>query len=230
VSARDLAVATWPAVEAMDRRALIVPLGAVEQHGPHLPLDTDLRIAAAVAVQAVADRPGVAVAPGLPFGASGEHAAFPGTLSIGTEALVSVLVELGRDASTHWPALLFVNAHGGNVAAVTRAVAQLVAESRRCAAFHAAVPGGDAHAGRTETSLMLHLAPELVRSEAMAPGNTLPITTLLPSLRHSGVRPLSPDGVLGDPTGASAEEGAQLLTGLAKACSARLDALLAEDR
>jgi creatinine amidohydrolase len=224
----DLARATWPAVEAMDRRALVVPLGAIEQHGPHLPLDTDLRIAGAVGAAAVGDRPGVAVAPGLPFGASGEHAAFPGTLSIGTEALITVLVELGRDASTHWPATLFVNAHGGNVGAVTRAVAQLVEEGRRCAAFHTAVPSGDAHAGRTETSLMLHLSPELVRGEAMASGNTDPITSLLPTLRHSGVRALSPNGVLGDPTGASAQEGAQLLAALAEACSTRLDALLAD--
>ncbi|HEY4094710.1 MAG TPA: mycofactocin biosynthesis peptidyl-dipeptidase MftE [Baekduia sp.] len=223
----DLAVATWPGVEAMDRRALVVPLGAIEQHGPHLPLDTDLRIAEAVAAACVGERPGVAVAPGLPFGASGEHAAFPGTLSIGTEALVAVLVELGRDASTHWPALLFVNAHGGNVTAVTRAVAQLVDEGRRCAAFHAAVPGGDAHAGRTETSLLLHLSPELVHGEAMAAGNPLPITDLLPTLRHSGVRAVSPNGILGDPAGASAEEGAALLATLASACTARLDTLLA---
>jgi mycofactocin system creatininase family protein len=224
----DLARSTWPEVEAMDRHALVVPLGAIEQHGPHLPLDADLRIATAVAAAAVGDRPGIALASGLPFGASGEHAAFPGTLSIGTEALVGVLVELGRDASTHWPALLFVNAHGGNLTAVTRAVAQLVDEGRHCAAFHAAVPSGDAHAGRTETSLMLHLSPDLVHHEAMSPGNTLPITDLLPSLRHSGIRPLSPNGVLGDPTGASAQEGAQLLATLAEACSTRLDALLAD--
>ena len=88
---------------------MIVPLGSLEQHGPHLPLDTDTRIAVAVSHAAAVGRSGVAVAPPVAFGASGEHAAFPGTLSIGTAALVELLVELGRDATRHWGALLFVN-------------------------------------------------------------------------------------------------------------------------
>ena len=92
--------------------------GSLEQHGPHLPLDTDTRIAEAVARRACAGRAGVALAPAFCVGASGEHADFPGTLSIGTEALTGCLIELGRHASLHWPAMLLVNGHGGNAAAV----------------------------------------------------------------------------------------------------------------
>ena len=80
----------------------------------------------AVAQHACAGRPGVALAPALPSrGASGEHAAFPGTLSIGSEALTACLIELGRHASLHWPALMLVNGHGGNVAAIEAAAGRL---------------------------------------------------------------------------------------------------------
>ncbi|MGA9831918.1 MAG: mycofactocin biosynthesis peptidyl-dipeptidase MftE, partial [Trebonia sp.] len=159
-----LSTARWPEVEAGPRRLLVVPLGSLEQHGPHLPMDTDTRIACFVAARACGGRAGVGLAPPIAIGASGEHADFPGTLSIGTDALALVLVELGRHASLHWPAMLLVNGHGGNGPAIADAVARLRAEGRECHVWHAGLPGdgGDAHAGRTETSLMLALAPSEV--------------------------------------------------------------------
>src|SRR5580692_10362349 len=167
----ELAGMRWPDVEAGARRLLAVPVGSLEQHGPHLPLDTDTRIAVAVARRACAGRPGVALAPAFAIGASGEHAAFPGTLSIGTEALTACLIELGRHASLHWPALLLVNGHGGNAGAVQAAVGRLRHEGRAALAWHARLPGGDAHAGRSETSIMLALAPAAVALEAAERGD-----------------------------------------------------------
>ena len=200
---------TWTELE--ERATLLVPVGSLEQHGPHLPLDTDARVATAVARRAADAAPGVLVAPALAFGASGEHEAFPGTLSIGHEALRAVLVELGRSAGRWAARLVFVNGHGGNLPTVADAVVQLRAEGRDAAWFGCGVAGGDAHAGRTETSLLLALAPELVRLDAASAGNTAPLAELLGELRSGGIAAVSPNGVLGDPAGATAEEGERLL-------------------
>jgi mycofactocin precursor peptide peptidase len=219
----ELAQAQWPTVEENLRQLLVVPVGSLEQHGPHLPLDTDTRIAVAVARRACQGRAGVALAPALPVGASGEHAAFPGTLSIGAEALAACLIELGRHASLHWSALLLVNGHGGNVNAVEAAVGRLRYEGRACLAWHAALPEGDAHAGRSETSVMLALAPGAVRLDAAERGDVRPLGEILPLLRERGVRAVSANGVLGDPAGASAAQGEQLLARLVDSLSAAID-------
>jgi creatinine amidohydrolase len=233
----DLAAAHWPRVAAGPRRLLVVPVGSLEQHGPHLPLDTDTRIAAAVAARACAGREGVGLAPPIGIGASGEHADFPGTLSIGQVALSTLLVELGRHAALHWPALLLVNGHGGNVAAIGDALARLRAEGRDCHVWHAGIRQAmlsvagtrlvlDAHAGRIETSIMLALAPGDVRLDLAAPGETRQLTEIMDDLRVNGVRAVSENGVLGDPTGASAAEGEMLLGLLVADLAATLDRLV----
>ncbi len=224
----NLPDATWPEIDRVSRRVVVVPLGSLEQHGPHLPLDTDTRIAVAVAGGAVSARAGVALAPALGFGASGEHGAFPGTLSIGTGALTELLVELGRDASRHWDALLLVNGHGGNNDAVSAAAARLQAEGRACAVFGVAPASGDAHAGLIETAMLLHLDPAAVRIELAQEGERRPLSEVIDRLRSTGVRSVSPNGVLGDPRGATAAEGRRLLHELIAGCTAALDALLAE--
>ena len=224
----ELAGARWPEVERGPRRLLVVPAGSLEQHGPHLPLDTDTRIAVAVARRACAGRAGVALAPAFCVGASGEHAGFPGTLSIGTGALTTCLIELGRHASLHWPALLLVNGHGGNAAGVEAAVGRLRGEGRAAHAWHAGLPEGDAHAGRFETSVMLALAPGAVRLDHARAGDTRPIGQLMPVLRERGVRAVSASGVLGDPAGASAAEGERLLARLTAGLNDAMDQLLGQ--
>lgn len=229
MSAFELGAATSADLAYRPGRLLVLPLGSTEQHGPHLPLDTDTRIATAWA-QAVADRlPGAVVAPALAYGSSGEHQSFPGTLSMGREALQHVLVELIRSATCSFDAVALLCGHAGNHQPVVDAVVALRREGHRVSAhfphWQAGLwpPGAiDAHAGRTETSLLMHLAPETVRVERAEPGASEPIEQLMDQLRRSGVAAVSDNGVLGDPSGASAAEGQRLLADLVSRTSAQL--------
>lgn len=216
-----LAQAHWPDVPA--GALVLVPIGSTEQHGPHLPLSTDTAVAHRASAQAAellrrdraeAGLGPVVVAPALPYGASGEHQGFAGTISIGTEALVTVLVELARSLRLWAGSVVFVNGHGGNVMALSRAVTQLVAEGHDAAWVPCANGHVDAHAGHAETSLMLHLAPETVAMTRAEAGDVRPIQEILPALIRSGVLGVSPNGVLGDPTRAEASEGERLWSGL----------------
>lgn len=190
----------------------MIPLGATEQHGPHLPLGTDTSVALALADGLAARVPGALVAPPLHYGASGEHQAFPGTLSIGRRALEVMLVELVRSATETFARILVICGHGGNVGPLRSAVARLRGERRDVRAWApAAAWAGDAHAGRVETSLMLALRPGEVDERRAAPGDTRPLAELMPRLASVGVRAVSPNGVLGDPGGATAQEGRRLL-------------------
>ena len=208
----------------LDGRApvLIVPVGSVEQHGPHLPLDTDTRIAAAIAQQVASVRDDLVIAPPIAIGASGEHAGFPGTLSIGTDALTTVLIEVGRSAD-RFGGVVFVNGHGGNLSALTAAASLLRDEGRRALAWSPRIPGGDAHAGRSETSLLLAIDPSCVRLDSMVVGRTDPVVELIDELRDGGVRAVSDNGVLGDPTAASAAHGRELLDALVSDLGTAID-------
>jgi creatinine amidohydrolase len=210
---RSLDNLSWPDVSAP--WAVVVPIGSCEQHGPHLPYDVDTSVAEYVARTVTVGRRDLVVAPALAYGASGEHQDFGGTLSIGTDVLASVLVELGRSATTWTPRLLFVSGHGGNSAALVRAVTTLRGEAREAAWWAPQLVGGDAHAGRSETSVMLALAPDRVQLDRAEPGRSGPIDAYWKTLVTGGIRSVSANGVLGDPTGASASEGRQLLQAFA---------------
>lgn len=207
---------TWTDLWNLAPRPIVaIPVGSCEQHGPHLPLDTDTRIAVALAegLAASFEEGDVLIGPTLEATSSGEHAGFPGTLSIGAEVLEHVIVELVRSAS--WSAgVVLVNGHGGNTRPVQRATNQLQSEGRRVLAWWPHVRNGDAHAGSTETSLMLAIAPALVRMHRAEPGRREPIVDLIDELREHGVRAVSPNGVLGDPRDASVSHGKTLLTRL----------------
>jgi mycofactocin system creatininase family protein len=205
----SLADLTW--LEIAQASTVFVPVGSLEQHGPHLPLDTDTVIAEAV-VRALADTLDHAViAPPLTYTASGEHQGFAGTSSIGTEVLRLTIIELVRSMTLWASRIVFVNWHGGNVSAATQTVAQLVAEGHDVRWIACATEDVDLHAGHTETSPMLHLRPRSVRLHQAEPGNRGTLTELLPAMREGGIKAVSSNGVLGDPTGASSEEGAQVL-------------------
>ncbi|HTX95807.1 MAG TPA: mycofactocin biosynthesis peptidyl-dipeptidase MftE [Mycobacterium sp.] len=203
--------------------SLTIPLGSTEQHGPHLPLDTDTRIATAVARAAV---PRLSqqwlVAPAIAYGASGEHQSFAGTISIGSEALTMLLLEYGRSAAGWAQRLVFLNGHGGNVAALNSAVGRLRAEGSDAGWCPCLTAGGDAHAGHTETSVLLHISPADVLTDRWLPGNSAPLPELLPSMRRGGVAAVSPVGVLGDPTTATAAEGKRIFAEMVDGCVRRV--------
>ena len=211
--ANNIATNTWSQVANRESSILLLPLGSCEQHGPHLPLDTDTQIAQHLCAQAALQDDRLLIAPSLSITASGEHAGFPGTLSIGTDALTQVLIEIVRSAD--WcNGVVFVNGHGGNADAVAAAARTLNSEHRNVAAWWPRIEHGDAHAGASETSIMLAINPELVNMAKAEAGSTTPISEISAQLRSGGVRAVSTNGVLGDPTTATSEHGHNLLSQL----------------
>lgn len=216
-----LADLRWPDVG--DQSVLVVAAGSCEQHGPHLPLDTDTRIAEALAV-ALVERSAarLVLGPTIGVGASGEHESFPGTLSIGTVALEALLVELvrsalpppGSDRPRPFVGVVLVNGHGGNVEATNRAAALLTDERRAVLVWHPRVTDGDSHAGRTETSLLLHLDPGCVRMDRAEPGATARWREIGDRVLAEGLAAVTSNGILGDPTTATAQEGAAVFDDL----------------
>lgn len=199
-------------VAALDSPVLLVPVGSFEQHGPHLPLDTDTLIAVKLAwfaqerLAATTDIDTM-IGPPVTVTASGEHQGFAGTLSIGTDVTAAVLVEIVRSAD--WAhGVVFVNGHGGNAEALDRARRVFEHEGRHVLIWSPrAGVDDDAHAGRTETSVMAHLYPDVVDWTRVTTGRTTPIAELSDDLRRHGVRFVSENGILGDPSDATAELG-----------------------
>jgi creatinine amidohydrolase len=227
---QDLTSAELAALDPA-RTVAILPVGAIEQHGPHLPLGTDTLIAEALAAALLDAEPNgatVLVLPTLAIGHSPEHQNFTGTLTLPAAATLELWTEVGRGiARSGLLRLLILNAHGGQSAIVDLAAVALRAELGLTVArgnyFALGVPEGlfDAdevahglHGGELETSLMLHLAPALVRREALAdfplPGGG----TRLGRLPLEGpiglgwlAEDLGPHGVAGRATRATAAKG-----------------------
>jgi creatinine amidohydrolase len=214
----------------------VQPLGAIEQHGPHLPLSTDSVVATAVAEGAV-DRYGDEVdawlLPTLEYTKSNEHAWSPGTVWLSATTLLAVLDDLGRClATTPARRLVFLNGHGGNSALAAVANREIrLAHGLMTFLAHPGMPadqGGESpaselgmgvHGGTDETSLMLHLAPHLVRMD-LAERRIPEQLALNKHVRFGGrvafgwlSNDFGPDGYVGDPTVATAERGAALFEG-----------------
>ncbi|MEU2199951.1 creatininase family protein [Isoptericola sp. NPDC019482] len=234
MSAPRFADLTWREVEALPVDTVaVLPLGAIEQHGPHLPVSTDLVTAsetAAAAVETVA-RSGAAsvvLLEPLAYTKSDEHAGFPGTIWLSWDTLMRVLTDVGRSlAASGITRLVFVNGHGGNSALGQVANRELRRRfGLRTFFAHVATPrdqggvptSGDehglgVHGGHAETSLMLHLRPELVHmdlAERRVPEGLLAYEQIGFG-RATSFGWLSsdfgPDGHVGDPTTATAQAG-----------------------
>ena len=193
---------------------VVVPVGSFEQHGPHLPLDTDTRIAVAVAEHTLQNFPSdtFMLAPPLAISASDEHRGFAGTLSIGSEAFAASATALAQSAQ--WAkGIVFVNGHGGNADAFHNISNTLNAQSIQHSIWSPPFQDGDdAHAGKTETSLLLHICPNVVRTQKLVAGNTSDVKSLFPIMRDKGIIGVSANGVLGDATLASATLGSEIFS------------------
>ncbi len=203
-----------------------MPLGAWEQHGPHLPFDTDTIIINSVVTHALrdtqVDTDAFAIAPTIAISASDEHVGFPGTLSTGTEPLVQSVVAICRSAS--WSlGICIVNGHGGNADALTRISSALTYEKIRHSIWSLpSYVGSDMHAGHTETSVMLYVDPDKVQIDRIERGTVGDASALVEQMRTSGVAGVSVNGVLGDPTTASSEHGVEVMNLYSKSLVAHL--------
>ncbi len=234
----------------------VLPIGAIEQHGPHLPLSVDADInrglvAAAVDLLADRDLP-VLFLPPMPIGKSTEHLDFPGTLSFSTQTLIAMWMEIGACvAASGIRRLVFFNSHGGQVAPM-----DIVARDLRvkhdmltfsCNWFGLGLPDGlisdhentyGIHAGALETSMMLHLHGSKCHMNK-AQNFTSHIETLNKSTRHLGLGPggklgwkagdLNPYGACGDATNATAETGRAVIDHVAAAFVEMLGEVLEYD-
>lgn len=228
--ARSLGGLLSPQVETMLKQGtldVLIPLGALEQHGPHLPLATDTIIADAVA-EAVSDRVADLVsAPCLPIGCSDHHLSFVGTASIPMKVVSGFLVAVVQTLLAHGFRFVYVfSGHAGNIPAmkemterVDPAVRGRVAASvdwpdqRRALHEWAGSELGIApervgtHAGHFETSIMLCIRPDLVDMRAAPEGFIGSAREASERLAREGMRSVSTAGVIGDPRSATAAAG-----------------------
>jgi creatinine amidohydrolase len=231
----------WPAIARLidgGETLALLPVGATEQHGPHLPVSTDTEIATAVC-HAASARTGAPVLPTLPFGSSQAHTSkWPGTLSLSPRLLAESVVELARWVSASgFARLLVLNAHVGNVAPIKMAVDEIRAAGVPRIGFvswYELTPeiradvtsdAEDWHAHAAETSLMLHLRPELVDREAIRDDEDR-TTGLVFSYT---VAETSREGLTGMPSRASTEHGAALFEAVVAALAERLERARSEE-
>jgi creatinine amidohydrolase len=213
------------------RPVALLPTGAVEQHGPHLPMGLDIWLASAVAAAATLGESDIRVCEPFAYGSSAHHRAFPGTMSLSPQTFIAVLVDLCDCLWQDGFLPVIINGHGGNRAAIQVAITTLGQRGIVSAGFSYfdliadiaanVLPdyaGGTGHACALETSLMMHVLSDSVRRE-LIPGGTTPPSWPDPHL-YAGLavsvwRPfeaIRDNGVIGTPSEASPEAGAQLFS------------------
>jgi creatinine amidohydrolase/Fe(II)-dependent formamide hydrolase-like protein len=208
----------------------LLPVGSIEQHGPHLPLDTDAFDAAYLAAQVASrcSQPQPVVLPLIPYGVSYHHEDFKGTIAISPETLAKIVQDVGLSAARNGVKKLFIiNGHGGNLPALHFA-AQLInrdahiftcvdsGETSDTDIYSIAETPNDVHAGEIETSTSLAVRPELVRmrkARKFVPKfstHYLDFTSKRSITWYARTAKISTSGVLGDPTKASREKGERM--------------------
>lgn len=224
--------ASWPEVETAIARGLIavLPVGALEQHGPHLPLTTDTVLASGVAAR-VADATDALLLPAIAYGDAWTAEGWVGTLSLSPETLRATVTDIGRGLQRMGvKGLVTLNGHFGNrepIALAARTLSEtgfrvLHLDYPQLEAFAAEIcdsePAGPGfyHADEVETSMMLALASDSVRLDRAAPEYpSFPETFGLEPMKLSA---FNRSGVFGDPRPATAEKGEQLIAGITAEC------------
>jgi creatinine amidohydrolase len=229
---------TWKEIERAVEEGCttaIIPCAALEQHGPHLPLNTAVLIAEALAGRVALDLENAFAAPVLRPGISPQHMDFPGTISLGDNTFINLLADTCLSLARHgfrYLVLLPISMHPFAVSTVTSIVQERIFEEGLPAAV---LSFGDAlqrrrwqqewlakelgctaeqaggQGGLAETSMLLALRPDLVRMDQVAPGWMGSAEEANAVVLREGMRSLSPSGVAGDPRAASPETGAALL-------------------
>ncbi len=250
----NLSDATWEEIDALDRAtAVVIPFAAIEQHGPHLPIGTDSLITEGIVRRAeeLATSPFLWL-PVQRFGSSPHHLPFAGSVSLSSRTFLDAAGELADSFIGHgFERIVLFNGHGGNQALLDVAVQETRLRHPSTRIVHATywkvahdefariretALGGMGHAGEMETSVMLALHPDLVRTEKRAPDGTwgrsrCDSRDMLDGGHVGQFRfwpEMSAKGVLGDPTSASAEKGWRFLDAAAKGLVEVLDALAAD--
>ncbi len=230
----NLAEVTWTDVADADPAAALVPVGSTEQHGPHAPLGTDALAATAVAEAAADRRDDLLVAPTVPVGVAEEHRGFAGTLWVSPDTFRAYVREVIESLAHHGvERVVAVNGHGGNAAALRETCARVTRDGTAYAVpftwFDAVDPadlGADAdvgmgHGGAVETSLVRHVAPDLVREDRVAEAREGAAAVWGEWVAGTNLAydsdAFSDSGVVGDPGAGDAELGEALLDAAAGA-------------
>ena len=229
---------TWPELReaAAQDRVVLLPVGTIEQHGPHLPLSTDCITSREIARCVVETAPHAAILmPQVYYSFNFHHLDFPGTIAVDGHTIIDYVTDIGKSIAHHgFKKILLVNGHGSNVPFLDIAARNITNHSEAVAAMvswwslaepvlseirDAEYPGGLAHGCELETSVILHFRPDLVQMDQAEKDISYPRTQYFfwdlqrPSPVHfqEFFSRNSRTGTKGDPTVASAEKGARVV-------------------
>lgn len=244
---------TYREIEAFDRKyPVVIPLGSCEQHGPHLPVNTDTLLVTAVA-EALEQRALMLLTDTIPFGHSPHHVSFGGTVSVEHTLYSQLLVQLAENVHRMgFRRLLFLNGHGGNRLPVQIALQELKnrfpdllacgcdywqVAREEIAAIRESGPGGMGHAGELETALCMYLAPDSVRYDKLADAGTISEKPYFRSemflsgtvMAVGNFDEFTPTGVFGAPSVATAENGKRFFEAIVNSMQEFLEHFTAAD-